>query len=76
MTKSLTPRERNERWANNNTKLKEILDMNVGQDKLLDENEVHKKTLTLVELYAFPGRIYKHKRLERGSSMYYVRRVA
>lgn len=76
MTKALTPKERNIRWAKNNKKLIEILDMVVGQDKLLDENEVHKKTLTIVELYAFPGRIYKHKRLERGSSKYYVRRVA
>ena len=77
MTRPLTPRQRNERWAKNNTKMLEILDMYVGEHKILDENEVHKKTISIVERLAFPDRKYKHKRYSKEqSNLYFLVRVS
>lgn len=76
MTRRLTPRQRNERWAKNNTKLQAILDMEIDQHKILDEREIHKKTLSIVERFAFPERKYKHKRIKEDPNLYFLVRVS
>lgn len=77
MTRALTPRQRNERWAKNNTKMLEILNMEVGEHKILDENEVHRRTISIVERFAFPNRKYKHKRYSKEQShLYFLVRVS
>lgn len=76
MTRALTQRQRNERWAKNNKKLCEILDMDINEDKILDEREIHRKTISIVERFAFPDRKYKHKRVNKeDKNLYYLIRV-
>lgn len=72
-SKRETAQERNLRWAMNNTLALNILNLNVGESRVVRTEQMQKKTLTCVIAYVYRGR--KYKLLNIDGDTYLVARV-
>lgn len=68
-----TAQERNLRWAMSNNVAMEILNLNVGESRIVRNEQIQRKTLSCVIAYAYRGRKYKLLNIDEAS--YLVARV-
>lgn len=68
-----TAQERNLRWAMSNNLAMEILNLGIGESRIVRYEQIHRKTLSCVIAYAYRGR--KYKLLNIDDDTYLVARV-
>lgn len=68
-----TAKERNKRWALNNTEVLAVLDMQVGDSVIVKNEDTPRGTVSCVATYAYPER--KYKLLKVSDTAYMVARV-
>lgn len=72
-SKRETAQERNLRWAMSNNVAMEILNLNVGESRIVRNEQILRKTLSCVISYAYRGR--KYKLLNIDGDTYLIARV-